>query len=68
MSNVVEFQLSDRFENECDIEDIVALGELLCVMLVQPDAESALSCMQRVACATVDRAKALRERLLENKQ
>jgi hypothetical protein len=40
--------LPDRFENEADIEDIVALSDLLCVMLAQPDADTALDGTHRV--------------------
>jgi hypothetical protein len=47
MSNVVELPMPDRFENEADIEDIVTLTDLLCVMMAQPDADTALVGMQR---------------------
>ncbi|RXH41220.1 hypothetical protein XH94_08465 [Bradyrhizobium zhanjiangense] len=36
MSKVVELQLSDRFENEADIQNIVLLIDMLVVLLAQP--------------------------------
>ncbi|UQR67440.1 hypothetical protein LRP30_20235 [Bradyrhizobium sp. C-145] len=43
MSNVVELQLPDRFENEADVQNIVLLIDMLVVLLAQPDAETAPS-------------------------
>ncbi|EIG56092.1 hypothetical protein [Bradyrhizobium sp. WSM1253] len=63
MSNIVELRLPDRFENEADIDDIVTLSELLCVMLAQPDADTALVGMHRVMLIIADRARDLRDRL-----
>ncbi|WP_445215690.1 hypothetical protein ACKWRH_24985 [Bradyrhizobium sp. Pa8] len=67
MSNIVEFRLPDRFENEADIEDIVTLTDLLCVMMAQPDADTALVGMHRVMLIISDHAHALRERLYGSK-
>jgi hypothetical protein len=63
MSNIVGFRRPDRFENEADIEDIVALTDLLCVMMAQPDAETALVGMHCVMLIISDHAHALRERM-----
>ncbi|RXG90067.1 hypothetical protein [Bradyrhizobium zhanjiangense] len=64
MSNVVELQLSDRFENEADIQNIVLLIDMLVVLLAQPpDAETAIDGMHRVTQIISDHAHALRDRL-----
>jgi hypothetical protein len=60
-------QLPDRLENEADIEDIVALSDLLCVMMAQPDAETTLEGMHRVMLIIADHAHALRDRFYGNK-
>lgn len=65
MSNVVELRRAIYFQNESDIEDIVALTELLVVMLAQPDAETAIDGMHRLMGIIADKARDLRERLLE---
>jgi hypothetical protein len=63
MSNIVEFRLPDRFENEADIQNIVVLIDLLVVMLAQPDADTAIDGMHRVTQIISDHAHALRDRL-----
>ncbi|RXG85356.1 MULTISPECIES: hypothetical protein [Bradyrhizobium] len=63
MSNVVELQLPDRFENEADIQNIVLLIDMLVVLLAQPDAETAIDGMHRVTQIISDHAHALRDRL-----
>ncbi|WGS23385.1 MULTISPECIES: hypothetical protein [unclassified Bradyrhizobium] len=68
MSKIVELRRAVGFENECDIEDIVALTELMIVMLAQPDAKTALDGMQRLMGIVADRARDLRARLLEDRR
>jgi len=63
MSNVVELQLPDRFENETDIQNIVLLIDMLVVLSAQPDAETAIDGMHRVTQIISDHAYALRDRL-----
>ena len=64
MSNVVDLQRTIYFENECDIEDIIRLTDLMCVMLAQPDADTALEGMHCLMGIISDRTHDLRERLL----
>ncbi len=50
--------------DEDDIETIIDLGNLLSILLAQPDAETALDGMRRVAYKIVDCAKSIRDRAL----
>ncbi len=63
MSNVVDLRRTVWFENECDIEDIVRLSELMVVMLAQPDAETAIDGMHCLMGIIADKARDLRDRL-----
>ena len=45
-----------------DTMAIIDLGTLLVIMLAQPDAETALDGMRRVAMAIVDRTRSIRRR------
>jgi hypothetical protein len=54
---------SSDIDDEADIEDIVTLSELLCVMMAQLDADAVLAGMHRVMLIIADRARDLRERL-----
>ncbi|WOH53769.1 hypothetical protein [Bradyrhizobium sp. sBnM-33] len=50
--------MSEKTEEDCAA--IIDEGNLLCIMLAQPDADSALNEMHRIATLIVDHARAIR--------